>query len=172
MLRTALAAFALMFVASSAIAAPPKLDEAQWKSIFGTKADGPVPTFLKDFRKDMTPGEAGVVMKGAGKPSKFGFAKLAIPKTPGLKKMEIYFAKEKEPKAPPTKLRSITLVLDKSLMKDKAAYDALIAVLSAKYGTMSRTSDVEQYKIIWSLGGGMSASIWKIGKDLTFKFSF
>lgn len=162
---------ALLFVSGSALAAPPKLDEAAWTAVFGTAADGPSPTFIKGLHEDMSPAEAGAVFKGAEKPSKFGFAKLTVKGVPGVKKMEIYFAKDKETKKVPTFLKSVTLTLDAAVLKDAAAYEALIKVLTAKYGPIKKAEDVPNYKVTWALKSMRVAQVWKIGRDLTFKFS-
>lgn len=162
---------ALLFVSGGAIAAPPKLDEAAWTAVFGTAADGPSPTIIKGLREDMSPTEAGAVFKGAEKPSKFGFAKLTVKGVPGVAKMEIYFAKDKETKKVPTFLKSVTLTLDASVLKDPAVYEALVKVLTAKYGPVKKAEDVANYKITWAVKSLGVAQVWKIGRDLTFKFS-
>ncbi len=171
MLRIALLGLGLLFVSSTALAAP-KIGEDQWRTVFGAKADGPVPTLIKGFSRDMSPGDAGKVFKGADKPSKFGFAKLSVPKTAGVKKMEIYFMKDEETKKVPSLLRSVTLVLDGAVMKDKPSYEAMLKVLVEKFGPLPKSADVDNYKITWALGGGKTAQVWKIGRDLTFKYSF
>lgn len=171
MLRTLALSLGLLFLSTTAMAAP-KIGPDKWQSIFGTKADGMAPTFLKGLARDMAPADAAKVFKGADKPSKYGFSKLPVKGVSGVSKMEIYFMKDKETKKVPTLLRSVTLVLDPAVQKDRATYDALLEVLVAKYGPLPKTADVDNFKITWSAGNMQTAQLWKIGKDVTFKFSY
>lgn len=171
MLRTLALTLGLLFVSGTAMAAP-KIGPDKWQAVFGTKADGLIPTALKGLARDMAPKDAGQVIKGADKPTKHGFSKLTVKGVTGVKKMELWFMKDKETKKVPSFLRSATLVLDAAVMKDRATYDALIEVLVAKYGPLPKNADVENFKITWALGNMQTAQVWKIGRDITFKFSF
>lgn len=171
MLRPFALALGLLFLSTSAMAAP-KIGPDTWQTVFGTKADGTTPTFLKGLTRDMPPADAGKVFKGADKPSKYGFAKLPVKGVQGVKKMEIWFLKDKETQKVPTFLRSVTLVLDAAVLKDRPTYDALLEVLVAKYGPLPKSADVDNFKITWAIGNMQTAQVWKIGKDVTFKFSF
>lgn len=169
--RFAFVGLALLLLAPSAQAKPAPLDEAAWTAVFGTAADGPTPTFLKELAKGMSPADAGKVFKGAEKPSKHGFAKITVKGVPGVTKMEIYFRKDKETNVP-TQLGAVTLTLDKSVQKDPAVYAALVKVLTAKYGAVKKPESVEKMQITWTTKKLQSAQIWKVGRDVTFKYSF
>jgi len=66
----------------------------------------------------------------------------------------------------------VTVVLDQAIMTDKPTYEALLKVLVEKFGPFSKSADVEHYQIMWAHGGGHSAKLWKIGRDVVFEYSF
>jgi hypothetical protein len=171
MLRAFALTLGLLFVSAPAMATP-KIGADKWQAVFGTKADGAIPTIFKGLARDMGPADAGKVIKGADKPSKHGFAKITVKGVNGVKKMEMWFMKDKETKKVPTLLRSATLVLDAAVLKDRASYDALLEVLVAKYGPLPKNADVDNFKITWAIGNMQTVQIWKIGRDVTFKFGF
>lgn len=144
-------------VAPLAVSQPKKTPTEQLTAILGNQADGWLPKVIADkgLKKGLTPDAVGKIFPGAEQVSDYGFSKVAVQNSPGLKQYEFYYAKNS---SNTYQLESVKLHFDPALNQ---AYPEMVKVLSDKYGAV-KPEDVEQQTIVWVGPDFVTAQLMKL----------
>ncbi len=160
---------ALLALSSTAYAAKPPT-EAQMVELVGGKDSGWAPAIFKDLKKGMTPDEAKAVFPKMKKVSKFGFADVPV-KAPGVKKLVLYFAKDKET-GERNALQSARIEFVPALTKNEDWFKLMLKVTQDKWGPIRKPEESIAKRIITWVGPKYrTAQFSKIGKQFQLTFN-
>jgi hypothetical protein len=144
----AVSALGALLVAPPTPARAEAATDGQIDAFLGTRKEGWTPRCAAVLKRNMTPAEAGAVVKGADKKTGYGIVTLPAPaeaKAVGVDKMEIHFLDD-DKKQP--RLYSVVFVFDTEASEDEAFYDALVKALVAKYGKRP-PEDIAKKLVTW-----------------------
>ena len=143
---------------------------ADWAGLLGAADDGWTPALIRDLAGGMTPAEAGKVLPGAEKASKYGIAKVKVKDKKGVQAIELSYLEDRENNNARV-LRFAQIVIAPSVNRDKEEYQKLVDALIHKYGPVKQPEDIEKKQITWMNKNFKSAQLYEIGGQLTLKIA-